>query len=108
MKRLRSEKTRELDNERKRRYRLERRIFLINYMGGKCNCCGENDYDLLDFDHIVATTKTIAINYILSFKLDTILEELKKCQLLCINCHKAKIVKNKEHMLSYNKDRKML
>lgn len=66
----------------------------IMYMGGKCEDC---NYDLLkdpivaDFHHI--EDKTDGIPHIKSIK--DMYKELKKCKLLCCNCHR------KEHGYVY-------
>ena len=33
--------------------RIKRRIDAINSLGGKCNVCGIDDWQVLEFDHIV-------------------------------------------------------
>jgi len=77
-------KTRD-DGTRKKR-RDDRRVVLIEHMGGKCERCGIiNPPNGFHFDHIDPMTKSHNINpqdsYEKSFK------ELKKCQLLCFDCH---------------------
>lgn len=65
---------------------------LVSYMGGKCEKCGSKKY--LEFDHINPKTKSFTIT---SFwnpsQTEKVLKELKKCQLLCFNCHKLKSAK---------------
>lgn len=69
---------------------LVRKKELIKLCGGKCNICGYNkNIAALQFHHIEPELK--------SFELDMrnlsnrtwhrILEEFKKCELLCANCH---------------------
>lgn len=65
-----------------------RRRALISLLGGKCVKCNVNKR--LHFDHIDPTTKLFEINEILDCKLDKLLDEIKKCQLLCISCHGKK------------------
>jgi hypothetical protein len=65
-----------------------RKAKLIDLLGGKCVVCGStND---LQFDHKDPSTKVDTITNILSYKLETIYAELKKCQLLCVGCHTEK------------------
>ena len=56
-----------------------------------CACCG---YKLsayaLDFDHIDPSTKVYDIAKMATRRLDKIQEEIKKCQVLCANCHRVK------------------
>ena len=70
--------------------RTERRALLIKHLGGKCVKCGCDDPNQLEFDHIDASTKTIHISRRIARAIETILEEIEKCQLLCNECHKAK------------------
>lgn len=55
----------------------------------KCEQCGENHPATLQFHHIDPNSKTDEIGAMVGRGLawDTILEEIKKCQVLCANCH---------------------
>jgi len=96
-----SKATKEKNRLRRQKYnvefRIERRKILIKHLGGKCNNCGCDDHEVLEFDHIDPKTKTIAISRNMFLALDTLLEELKKCQLLCVQCHTKKTMDNKEY-----------
>jgi hypothetical protein len=65
-------------------------------LGGKCVKCGIDDYRLLDFDHIDPKTKTMHISRKLNLPFETLLEEAKKCQLLCANCHRIKTIETRQ------------
>lgn len=64
---------------------------LVLSMGGKCQCCG---YDrcskALEFHHIDPTQKDFSFAGIRANpkRLTALIEELKKCILVCSNCHK--------------------
>ena len=63
---------------------------IIKIMGGKCCLCG---YDkciaALELHHINPEEKEFSFsNYNSYKKLDLLIDELKKCILLCSNCHK--------------------
>lgn len=63
-------------------------------LGGKCNCCG--GLDDLEIDHKDISTKSFTIaKKAASAPISTLLEELKKCQLLCRTCHLEKTYKDK-------------
>ena len=83
---------RELNKEKKseqnRKYRKNARIKCREYLGGKCVKCGTTHN--LQFDHIKRDTKKYEITPKLSYKFDYLKEELNKCQLLCVDCHKIK------------------
>ena len=60
-------------------------------MGGKCSVCGYNkSIKALEFHHIVPDSKTFGMSALFqkrpSWKV--ILKELKKCKLVCSNCHR--------------------
>lgn len=61
---------------------------MIDLLGGKCADCGRTD--TLEFDHVDRTIKSFDIGPCYSLPLAELLEELKKCQLLCRKCHKIK------------------
>lgn len=69
--------------------RKERKERLVGMFGNKCECCG---YDkciaALEFHHIDKSTKRFSLGmHGLCRKWEEILEEVKKCKLLCANCH---------------------
>lgn len=71
-----------------RRARKNRKQLLIDYLGGKCAKCGYNTcIEALDFHHIDPKQKDFSI----ATKWETFdrcIEEVKKCILLCANCHR--------------------
>jgi len=69
---------------------LKRKEELIEMSGGKCSVCGYSKcIDALVFHHKDETTKLfgLALNMLWSKNWTLILEEFKKCILLCSNCH---------------------
>lgn len=80
---------REYMREYSRRRHQQRKQEAIEFLGSKCVRCGStND---LHFDHIDPETKLFAITTALASRSKQALEvELRKCQLLCKECHKAK------------------
>ena len=63
---------------------------LIDQFGGKCYICGYNKYNgALDFHHISPDKKLFNLSLRgLTKGIKTIIEEAKKCVLLCSNCHR--------------------
>lgn len=57
-----------------------------------CESCGEDDYRVLEFDHIDKSKKnfSIADGVRNGCGIERIEEEIKKCQVLCANCHRRK------------------
>jgi ferredoxin len=69
---------------------IERKKMLIEMKGGGCEQCGYNkSLRALTFHHRDPSIKSFHLNlHDLSIKgMDSILEELEKCDLLCFNCH---------------------
>ena len=76
----------EKHNKVKRGKVEERKKLLIEMLGGKCESCGTTKN--LQFDHIDPTTKSFSIAK--KYMSPVVFEEIKKCQLLCYECHLKK------------------
>lgn len=79
--------------EHNRNIRQKYKIIFHKYKTSKgCNKCGYNKYGgALDFHHINPAKKErriMAIDWKNRFKRPLIINELKKCVLLCANCHR--------------------
>lgn len=73
------------------RHRIKIRKLLLEYLQeNPCVMCGQDDPIVLDFDHIDPSTKTKGISKMLSghYGWNKISEEIKKCRVLCANCHR--------------------
>jgi uncharacterized protein YfdQ (DUF2303 family) len=58
--------------------------------GGACNKCGyKKNYAALTFHHLDPTNKVFTVDSrrLSNTNWNSILEEWKKCELLCANCH---------------------
>ena len=67
---------------------VERKNKLIKLAGGKCTKCGYNkNPKALTFHHLRDKKFQLAINSLASRNWDEILDEFKKCELVCMNCH---------------------
>lgn len=64
-----------------------KKIKAINILGGCCNECGEQDVFKLEFHHQSPKDKEENIGHLLHHRWDRIKTELKKCKVLCKNCH---------------------
>ena len=68
---------------------------LVDLFGGRCTRCSITDHRVLDFDHIDPMTKRFSLCVGSMRKpWETLIEEAKKCQLLCSNCHRIKTIEN--------------
>lgn len=68
-----------------KRYHVKRNQ-AIQALGGKCIRCGSEEN--LEFDHIEPHLKRFTIGVGWSRSEETLQEELRKCQLLCRDCHR--------------------
>lgn len=78
---------------RKRQWR-ERRIFLLKYLENHpCVDCGESDPVVLDFDHVRGKKLNNVSILARNNGWQVVLEEIKKCEVRCANCHRRKTAK---------------
>lgn len=68
--------------------RIRRRLLFIDILGGCCVGCMSTDN--LEFDHVFREDMSFRIGTALLMKLEHVLLELQKCQLLCHDCHVKK------------------
>lgn len=77
------------------RYRKRNRLFIYEILKQSvCADCSTDTFAVLEFDHIRGT-KTYSISYLVhhGMSLDTIKNELEKCEIRCVNCHRLKTMK---------------
>lgn len=69
------------------RERLKERIIYV--MGSKCQCCGYNKcQSALELHHINPQEKEFTISANTNRSWQSIVQEIKKCTLVCANCHR--------------------
>jgi hypothetical protein len=76
------------NDQRAKRWRLKKE--LVNLKGSCCKQCGYNkNLAVLSFHHLNPESKefTIDARSLISQSKESILKEIDKCQLLCMNCH---------------------
>lgn len=78
----------------------------IDILGGKCSCCGEDRPWLLCFHHNDPNEKEFNINDILALRWSIIEPEIKKCVLLCYNCHRE--IHDNDLDTKYNNNKKII
>lgn len=74
-----------------KRRRQEHRLRAIEYLGGRCVDCGNNDNRVFVFDH-VRGEKTCNVPTLFAKRWERVLTELEKCELVCANCHLIRTV----------------
>lgn len=70
---------------------LQRKVFLINSRGGKCEKCPyDKNIASLEFHHLDPNEKDDALDmrHLSNRTMKWILEEFEKCIVLCANCHR--------------------
>jgi len=80
----------ECAQKRKSKSRRNNLTLLKELGGGKCQICGYNRcLNALEFHHKDMTTKLESVSELLRLaSIDVAKEEIKKCNLLCANCHR--------------------
>lgn len=84
-------KNKERGRDYLRTRRAERRVWFEKITSTlSCTKCGENHQGCLDFHHRDPSTKEDTIGRMLGTlkSKESILEEIKKCEVLCANCHR--------------------
>jgi hypothetical protein len=78
-------------SRRVRDRRTTRRQYVRDYKlnNSICTDCGISyPPHMLDFDHLFNKRFTISGKGVKDFGLDAIIEEIKKCEIVCSNCHR--------------------
>jgi len=69
--------------------RVRNKLAAIHMLGGKCARCGWKDnFSALEFHHVNGK-KDFTIGQVANKSWDSIVDELKKCIILCANCHRV-------------------
>jgi len=69
-----------------KKYKEEWRSFKATL---SCVKCGQNHPATLDFHHIDSSTKEASVNKLIKYRaFKRAMEEVKKCVVLCANCHR--------------------
>lgn len=102
-----SNSARKLVRDRNKRFKNK-----VLSMSSGCVACGLKDIRYLEFDHIDPTTKkqTIALMVGRAYGIESIKQEMRKCQILCSSCHFTKSQEDRikypnYHMNKYRKPR---
>lgn len=67
------------------------RKFVKRYLN-ICSCkdCQEKDWRVLDFDHLRDKKATVASLVQRGSSIDRLKEEIRKCEVVCSNCHRLR------------------
>ena len=89
-------------NEKRKQARHRKKQRCLDYLGNKCARCGVTEN--LQFDHIDPETKSFEISQSFDKGWNKLVEELKKCQLLCKPCHREKTTNEQTGRIPWNAD----
>lgn len=78
----------------KQQYRAGRLKILEYFMEHSCVSCGESNPVVLEFHHTDPSTKLGCVSNLVKTKnWEIVLEEIRKCVVLCANCHRIETAK---------------
>ena len=83
------------DIRRSIKRRKERnRLYVIDFLNNHpCTDCGEKDILVLEFDHLRDKVANVSAMVSFGYKLETLVAEIKKCEVVCCNCHRRRTLK---------------
>ena len=86
-----TEKHKRVVTKRKHKQIKENQNFIIIFLqDNSCVDCGEADIRTLEFDHIEEKYLEISKMIAGGYSINTIKKEIKKCEVVCANCHKKR------------------
>ena len=68
--------------------RKEKKVYIQQVKARGCEVCGEKEICCLELHHIDPKTKRINIGRFNSYSLADLRQEVRKCIVLCANCHR--------------------
>ena len=81
-----------------------KKIRAINYLGGECKKCRSKNIFHLSFHHLRDKDINFHDKY---YKWSKIVEELDKCELLCMNCHQETHTNDNIKYIDYRENKKI-
>lgn len=89
---------RQINRKSRKHTKLQRQLKLFNILKKRrCKRCGESNPIMLEFDHINPKHKIMNISVIISRATwPKIYAEIKKCRVLCANCHRLRTARQQK------------
>lgn len=95
-----------MGKKRVQTWRIRKKATSVGGFGGVCGYCGNKYPDIVfDFHHLSPSTKIDTISNMLKNPTSKIIAELKKCVMLCANCHRlveSSHIELDEHIKRYD------
>ena len=89
--RARGKLHREQTRASRRRRAVEAAAFIDDYLAARrCTDCGLADPEILEFDHVGEKRREITVMVGRGQSVKWLREELKHCQVVCVNCHRLR------------------
>ena len=71
--------------------RARRQVLIDKLKAGPCTDCGGLFPPIcMDFDHLDSSLKTAEVSRLKHMRLEIVLQEIAKCELVCANCHRIR------------------
>jgi hypothetical protein len=86
------QRKRKLDLQ-KQRIKLIREFIITHLKNCECKICGEKRLPTLDFHHLNGKSFNVSDGIKNGFSINKIENEMKKCEILCSNCHRMETSK---------------
>jgi hypothetical protein len=69
---------------------IRRFVQLFKEATGCVDCKNYYPHYMLDFDHLPGAVDTIKVSRAVSISMSRVIEEIKKCDVVCANCHRIR------------------
>jgi len=85
-------------HRREKAKNISKDYLLELFKNSECKDCGNKDIRVMEFDHI-SNNKRRDISQLVSggWSLEVIKEEIKKCEIVCCNCHRIRTFTRKKN-----------
>lgn len=85
-------------NKNLRKYYARRRNLIANFKNRPCmDCQGWFEPVQMDFDHRPGEIKLFGLGANYCLKWETVIKEIKKCDVVCANCHRLRTYRRNQY-----------
>ncbi len=88
-----------------REFKRRNKLYMTEVKGvSKCELCGESRAVCLDFHHRDPDSKSFGLGEGSAYGIETLKKEIKKCMVICSNCHRVLHAKDRLNDIVRDKD----
>ena len=88
-----------------RAFKQRNKLYMIEVKAmSKCELCGEARAVCLDFHHRDPDSKLFSLGEGSAYGIDSLKREIKKCMVVCSNCHRVLHAKDRLHEIARKKN----